>query len=182
MKGVKLAPGTNISHTNHAVAFPSSFSFPSLFWHSAAFCSTVASCHQCYPAYQLSSSTSERLRITQTIQTHWLYLIKLEWPGLSNSSPVSLVVETNIEMAWRAFREGGFRVCASDDYDNDVDAVISGNLEFSLKLLLLLHSLYFYSSSRKFKHRTIMDSTCCIGETDVRVSSCIITSYILVRE
>lgn len=65
------------------------------------------SCHQCYPAYQLSSSTSERPRITQTIQTHWLYLIKGEWPVLPNSSSVSLVVETNIEMAWRAFRGGG---------------------------------------------------------------------------
>lgn len=88
---------------------------------------------------------------------------------LSNSSSVSLVVETDIEMAWRAFREG------------DVEYVLvmimtmmlmllSVGTEFSLKLL---RCPYFNISSRKFKHRTIIDTTCSLG--GIIVSSCIIT-------
>lgn len=83
------------------------FSFPSLFRHSAAFHRTVAkaSCHRLLSCFFLQH-IGERPRITRTVQTHWLYLIKGEWPVLSNPSSASLVAETNIEMAWRAFREG----------------------------------------------------------------------------
>lgn len=80
---------------------PMPLHFPSLFCHRAAANTSCQPMLSCFP-----SAHHRGPRITQTIQTHWLYLIKGEWPVLSNSSSASLVVETNIEMAQRAFREG----------------------------------------------------------------------------
>lgn len=84
MKGVKLAPGTNISHTNHAVASPSHPCFATVLPSTELLLKPAVI--ECYPVFLQHIGEA---RITRTIQTHWLYLIKGEWPVLSNSSSSS---------------------------------------------------------------------------------------------
>lgn len=67
----------------------------------------VAAMEGVKPAPGANISHANQPRVAGTVQTRWLHLITGgDRPELSDSSSASLDVGTNVEMAWRAFREG----------------------------------------------------------------------------